>query len=147
MLYNRTIKQSKTFLQNHAVLGLFFKKIALGRRLHSQSTIARCKIWSDSKITIPKPHLSFLQYFTWVSWGCFSPAQIWHGANHSSVNLFSFFSFQFFFFFCSVFSAPLKSLSSSASFSCIFFFSGICLLLSSVSFFLLSSLFFYSLFF
>ena len=61
-----------------------------------------------------------------------------------------FFSFQFFFlfvFFCSVFSVPLKFLSPSTSFSCIFFFSGICLLLSSFSFFLLSSLFFYSDFF
>ena len=39
--------------------------------------------------------------------------------------------------FCSVFSASLLSLTSSASFSYLFFFSGIYLLLSSFSFFLL----------
>ena len=48
--------------------------------------------------------------------------------------------------FCSVFSAPLLSLSSSASFFCIFSFSDNYLLLFSFSFFLLLlySLFFYS---
>ena len=63
---------------------------------------------------------------------------------------FPFFFFSFFFFFrfdpfCSVFFAPLLSLSSSASFSCIFLFS-IYPILSSLSFCLLvlSSLFFYS---
>ena len=85
--------------------------------------------------------LRSLRSFTWASWECFSPAQIWYRANHSFVNLLSFFPlFSYIFLFRLLCTFPV------CFFLLYFFFSDNYLLLFSFSFFLLLlySLFFYS---
>ena len=63
---------------------------------------------------------AILRSFTSVSWGCFSPAQIWYRANHNSVDLFIFLKL------CLIMrNMVFKFLSLNFSFhsSCYFYFS------------------------
>ena len=83
-----------------------------------------------------------MRSFNWFSWRCFSLAQIWYRANHSYVNLFSFFSFFFSFFFNYIFFV-LPSLRLYCFLILLLLFLAFSSSLVSISFYIFLDFFFY----